>query len=292
MVDQDAQNLQIHGEPTGFLKRNDGQTGDVQSRDLKWRPFFSLVKKEVRRFSIVLGQTVITPMINSSLYLLIFGVSLGQHIADYHGHPYISFLIPGLIMMAALNNSYQNVSSSIVGSKFHGDLQDLKVVPLSGFQIVWAMSIAAVVRGLTVALITLLVSEVFYRFSQGQWMSIDSPAVALAFLFIGAISFAQIGIIVGFSARNFEQLNAVGSFILLPLLYLGGVFFSVQSLHPVWQYASKMNPLFYFINGTRIGFLGVSDVDILPAFLFSLVCFFVLHATALVSIKRGTFTRW
>ncbi|PIT98857.1 MAG: ABC transporter permease [Bdellovibrionales bacterium CG10_big_fil_rev_8_21_14_0_10_45_34] len=255
-------------------------------------PFWTLFRKEVHRFLKVINQTVGAPFVNSALYLLIFGVSLGKSIQDYHGYPYLAFLIPGLMMMSLLNNSFQNSSSSIVGSKFHGDLQDLKIVPLSSLQIVWAMSLGALVRGLVVATVTITVSEVFYLVSYGKFLIPSHPFMLLAFCVIGGLTFGTLGIFVGFISKTFEHLNAVGSFILLPLLYLGGVFFSISTLHPFWQKVSQINPLLYFINGVRYGFLGVSDIPVGSAFAVSVLSLILLQLCAMYSVRRGSFQRW
>lgn len=261
-------------------------------QDLVWTPFLSLFEREVRRFGKVIVQTVVAPLVSSILYLLIFGVSLGQQINVYDGIPYLAFLIPGLMMMAALNNSYQNTSSSLVGSKFHGDLQDLKLVPLSATQIVWAMGLGALVRAVTVASTTFLTAELFFRIDQGQWLPIEHPPFLLFYLIFGSLTFANLGIAVGFRAKSFEQLNAVGSFILLPLLYLGGVFFSLDHLHPIWQKISQFNPLLYLINGIRYSILGRSDLSIDQTIGVTVGAWIILYVLAVRSVKKGHFGRW
>lgn len=257
-----------------------------------WVPFLALLRREVWRFLKVIAQTVVTPMINSSLYLLIFGVSLGQSISMADGIPYLAFLIPGLVMMAALNNAFQNSSSSISIAKFSGELEDLRAAPLSSSQIIWALSLGGLVRGLVVGGITFLVGYVFYYWHQGQWLSVENPFYLLAFLIGGGLTFAKFGLAVSIWAKSFDQLSAVGSFVLLPLIYLGGVFFSLEGLHPVWQTISKFNPLLYFINGVRYGVLGKSDVGILQAGVVTLAALVICHLIARRSIQRGEFGRW
>ncbi len=257
-----------------------------------WIPFQTLYFKEVRRFRRVLGQTVMTPIINSSLYLLIFGVSLGESISLKSGISYLAFLIPGLVMMSVLNNSYQNSSSSITNSKFHGDLQDLRVVPLTSMQIVWAMALGGLTRGLMVGVITFSVGQLFYYVVQGQILSVANPLWLIAFLIVGGLAFAMLGISVAFWAKTFDQLSAVGAFILLPLMYLGGVFFSIDSLHPIWQSISKVNPMLYFINGVRFGLIGISDVEPWFAFAIAVVSLLVLSYFARRSTRTGTYSRF
>jgi ABC-2 type transport system permease protein len=260
--------------------------------DLKWRPFLTLYYKEVRRFWRVVLQTVLTPMINTTLYLTIFGVSLGASIKLSSGFSYLEFLIPGLIMMGVLNNSFQNSSSSIIGSKFHGDILDLRVVPISKAQVVWAMGFGGLTRGIAIGLVTFFISQVFMYFTQGRFLPVQNPALLLLFLIIGGLSFALLGISVGFRAKTFEHINAIGSFILLPLTYLGGVFFSIENLHPFWKAVSQFNPLFYFINGVRYSVLGISDVSWAVALGFSAICLVVLFVLATRGVSQGSFSRW
>ncbi len=261
------------------------------NRELRFRPFYTLLRKEVQRFFKVATQTLITPLINSSLYLLIFGISLGASI-QVEGGSYLAFLIPGLIMMACLNNSFQNSSSSIIGAKFGGDLEDLKAAPLSPQQMIWAYSIGALMRGLIVGLLTFLVGEIFYKISEGEWLSIANFPILISFLTLGSLTFAQLGISVAFWAKSFDQLSAVTGFILLPLIYLGGVFYSVSNLHPFWQGVSRSNPLLYLINGVREGILGRSDVELFTALIVAFAGFLITYLIAYISLKRGSYLRW
>ncbi len=254
--------------------------------------FSTLYKREVRRFLRVIGQTVVTPIINSSLYLLIFGVSLGASIELKSGITYLAFLIPGLVMMSVLNNAFQNTSSSIINSKFHGELQDMRIVPLSTQTILWAFSLGGLTRGLMVGVITFTVGAVFYFIQYHEFIGIYSPLYLLAFLCIGGVSFSLLGISVSFWAKNFDQLSAIGSFVLLPLMYLGGVFYSIDLLHPFWQGLSKINPMLYFINGVRYGLVGVSDVNVNFALMISTFSLIALMLLASRAVKRGTYSRW
>ncbi len=257
-----------------------------------WRAFWTLYRREMLRFLKVIVQTVFTPLINSTLYLLIFGVSLGANIKLDSGVSYLAFLIPGLVMMGVLNNAFQNSSSSIVSGRFSGDLEDLKVVPLTPQMILWAMAVGGLSRGLLVGLITYLVGEVFRYTQDGVLTSVVHPFYLLFFLSVGGLAFAMIGISIAFWAKTFDQMSAVSSFVLLPLIYLGGVFFSIHGLHPFWQALAHFNPVLYLINGVRYGVLGVSDVDVLTAAVVSLAgllfCFFL----ALRSLHSASYSRW
>ena len=260
-------------------------------KELTWTPFKVLLEREIRRFMKVLMQTVMTPLINSTLYLMIFGVSLGASIS-VGDLSYLAFLIPGLVMMNCLNNSYQNSSSSIVSSKFNGELEDYRVSPLSPQQIVMAFAIGGLARGLMVGGITFCVGQVFYFVQQGTVLGLANPLHLLFFLVIGGLAFATLGITVAFWAKTFDQMSAVSAFIMLPLLYLGGVFFSIESLHPFWKGLAQMNPMLYMINGVRYGILGVSDVAVEKAALVSVLSFIVFFVLALRTLIKGSFQRW
>jgi len=257
-----------------------------------WNAFVTLYRREMLRFLKVIFQTVFTPLINSTLYLLIFGVSLGSSIHLASGISYLSFLIPGLVMMGVLNNAFQNSSSSIVAGRFSGDLEDLKVVPLTPAVILWAMSIGGLSRGLLVGLITYGVGEVFRYLTEGTFTTLAHPLTLLFFLSMGGLIFAMLGVTIGFRAKTFDQMSAIGSFVLLPLIYLGGVFFSINGLHPFWQAVAHFNPVLYLINGVRYGALGVSDVDVGTASAVSLVALVICYVLALRALRYGSYGRW
>lgn len=254
--------------------------------------FVTLFEREIKRFMKVVVQTVVTPFISSFLYLLVFGVTLGSQVKVHETVPYLAFLIPGLMMMGLMNNAFQNSSSSIVSSKFSGDLEDIRVAPISNQQIIWAMSLGGVVRGAIVALVTYVVGAIFYYFQRGEVFGIAHPLVLLYFVVVGGLIFGMLGISIAFWARTFDQLSAFSAFVLLPLTYLGGVFISIANLHPFWQMLAKLNPLLYLINGLRFGVLGVSDVPLQDSVVLSLLGFGVFYVLSLWSLRRGSFQRW
>ncbi|MBO9668728.1 MAG: ABC transporter permease [Bdellovibrio sp.] len=255
-------------------------------------PFFTLFRREIARFLKVIVQTVITPFVSSFLYLLIFGVSLGSTMPAHQGVSYMAFLIPGLMMMGLMNNAFQNSSSSIVSSKFSGDLEDLRVAPVSDQEIIWAMGLASLVRGFLVSVITYLVGTIFCYYQQGTVLSVAHPLYAFYFIVVAGLIFGLLGISVAFWATSFDQLSAFSAFILLPLTYLGGVFLSIENLHPFWQMISKLNPLLYMINGLRYGIVGVTDVSMSIAVPVSLLGFAVFYVLAFFSLRKGSFQRW
>ncbi len=256
------------------------------------RPFMTLYYREIQRFLKVIVQTVLAPIVSSTLYLLIFGVSLGDKIEMGEGMTYLAFLIPGLVMMSVLNNAYQNSSSSIVSGKFSGDLEDWKVAPLGCHGILWALAFGGLTRGIVVGLITLVVGQIFYWSVHSQLLSIYNPGLLFLFLVIGGLSFSMFGISIAFWAKTFEHISGVGSFVILPLIYLGGVFFSLEGLHPLWQTLSKINPLLYFINGVRFSLLGTSDVSSWVSLSVSLSALLIFYAIALKVLKSASYNRW
>lgn len=264
----------------------------TQTAPSEWIGFYTLFMRENKRFMKVIMQTVVTPFISSFLYLLVFGVSLGGSVQLANGVDYLAFLVPGLMMMGLMNNAFQNSSSSVVTSKFSGDLEDLRVAPLTNRQIIWAMGLGALVRGTVVATVTGIVGEAFYFFQQGHLIGVAHPLILLYFVVMGGLIFGLLGISIAFWAKTFDQLSAFSAFVLLPLTYLGGVFISIQSLHPFWQAVSKVNPLLYLINGMRFGMLGTSDVNLEFAMGISFVGLVVFYFVAKLSLEKGSFQRW
>ncbi len=254
--------------------------------------FFTLVRREIKRFLKVVIQTVVSPVISSFLYLLVFGVSLGNSVQMKNGIHYLSFLIPGLMVMGLINNAFQNTSSSIVTSKFSGDLEDIRVAPIPHSYILWAMGVGGIFRGALVAAVTGIVGLIFHYFVLGELMSIEHPLWLIYFFMVGGLIFSFLGIFVAVLANTFDQLSAFSTFILLPLTYLGGVFISVENLHPAWQFISHLNPLFYLINGFRYSILGQADVGLLSSVAVSLVGVAITFAMAQFGLKRGSFSRW
>lgn len=257
-----------------------------------WIPFITLLWREIRRFMRVFAQTVLTPLINSSLYLTIFGVSLGRSIDAPQDMSYLAFLIPGLVMMSALNGAFQNASGAIVSAKFSGETEDYRSVPLTIEQILWALSCAAVVRAFVIAGVTLSVGESFHYFTTGELLPIQHPIYLLFFLTLGGLIFAHIGIWLAFICKTFDHLSGIGAFILMPLLYLGGVFFSLERLHPMWRALAQFNPVLYLINGVRFGILGYSDVPLAPSMGIALIFLVLIHGVAYRSVAKGSFDRW
>jgi ABC-2 type transport system permease protein len=219
-------------------------------------------------------------------------VSLGEAIEAPEGLSYLAFLVPGLVMMSAMNNAFQNASGCIISAKFTGELEDFRTSPLSKPQIILGLAAGAVIRGLAVAMVTFFVGSCFHVFMEGHLLIPHSGLALLYFLVMGCLIFGHLGVWLAFWARSFEQLSGIAAFILLPLLYLGGVFFSLQNLHPAWQAASKVNPVHYLINGVRFGMLGYADIDVAQAARVAIVSLLLMHALAYHAMAKGSFQRW
>lgn len=239
----------------------------------------TLLYKEVLRFWKVSFQTVAAPVLTAVLYLLIFGHVLEDHVKVYQSLSYTSFLIPGLVMMSVLQNAFANSSSSLIQSKITGNLVFLLVTPLSHWAWFLAYVGASVVRGVVVGAGVLFVTSWFM-----PWSSLSSahwPWV-LVFTLLGAGLMGALGLIAGLWAEKFDQIAAFQNFIIMPMTFLSGVFYSVGSLPPLWQQVSHFNPFFYMIDGFRHGFFGVSDVSpwfslAVVATSLALVCALCLH---------------
>jgi ABC-2 type transport system permease protein len=214
-----------------------------------------LFRKEVLRFWKVAFQTVAAPVLTAVLYLMIFGHVLEDHVEAFPGVGYTSFLVPGLVMMSVLQNAFSNSSSSLIQSKITGNLVFLLVTPLSHWAWFVAYVGASIVRGLVVGLGVLIVTVWFapLRLAEPLWM--------LVFAALGAGMMGSLGLIAGLWAEKFDQLAAFQNFVIMPMTFLSGVFYSVQSLPPAWQVVSHLNPFFFMIDGFRRGFFGVSDAS-------------------------------
>ncbi len=215
----------------------------------------TLLYKEILRFWKVAFQTVAGPVLTAMLYLLIFGQALESHVKVYDRISYTAFLVPGLAMMSLLQNAFANSSSSLIMSKVMGNLVFLLLTPLSTINWFVAYVGAAVIRGLVVSLGVFAVSALFTE------LSFVAPLWIIAFAVMGATLMGALGLIAGLWAEKFDQLAAFQNFVVMPMTFLSGVFYSIHSLPPFWQTVSHLNPFFYMIDGFRYGFFGVSDVS-------------------------------
>jgi len=242
---------------------------------------WTLLKKELLRFWRVVFQTVAAPVISGILYLLIFSHVLGSRIEVYENVSYISFLIPGLIMMSLLQNAFANSSSSLIQSKVMGNIVFLLLTPLSYLQLFIAFLVASIVRGIFVGGCIYLLAIIYID------LPIQHPWMVLIFALLGGGILGTFGIIAGIWAERFDQMAAFSNFVIMPLSFLSGVFYSIHSLPPVWQTISRLNPFFYMIDGFRYGFFGQSDIS--PYFSLSIVTLFfiTLAFITIIMLKSG-----
>lgn len=241
----------------------------------------TIVYREVRRFMRIWPQTLLPPAITMALYFVIFGNLIGARIGEMDGLPYMDFIVPGLIMMSVITNSYSNVASSFFSNKFQRSIEEMMVSPMPNWVILSGFVLGGMARGLGVGLIVTIVSLFFTR------ISVAHPLLTIGVVVLTAALFSIGGFINALLANKFDDVSIVPTFILTPLTYLGGVFYSISLLPAFWQGASMLNPILYMVNVFRYGFLGVSDIPVGWA-LAAIVAFIaVLFGIALWMLERG-----
>jgi len=225
-----------------------------------WIALSTIIRKEIRRFTRIWVQTLIPPAITMALYFVIFGNLIGSRIGDMGGFDYMAYIVPGLIMMSVITNSYSNVVSSFFSSKFQHQIEELLVSPTPNWVILVGYLIGGMGRGLMVGLIVTALSLFFTK------LHIAHLGITLAIILLTSLLFSLGGFINGIFARSFDDISIIPTFVLTPLTYLGGVFYSIQLLPEFWQKVSMVNPILYMVNSFRYGILGVSDIDVGIAF--------------------------
>ncbi|MFL9964044.1 ABC transporter permease [Paraburkholderia sediminicola] len=243
--------------------------------------FTTLFYKELLRFWKVAFQTVLAPVITALLYLTIFGHALRGHVQVYPGVEYTSFLIPGLVMMSVLQNAFANSSSSLIQSKITGNLVFVLLPPLSHYEMFGAYVLAAVARGLAVGFGVFIVTIWFVP------VSFTAPLYIILFAIFGAAILGTLGLIAGIWAEKFDQLAAFQNFLIMPLTFLSGVFYSTHTLPAGWREVSRLNPFFYMIDGFRYGFFGMSDINPLVSLAIVVGFFVVLAVVAMRMLASG-----
>ena len=243
--------------------------------------FRTLLYKELLRFWKVATQTLTAPIVTAMLYLMIFGHVLEEHVQVFPGVSYTAFLVPGLVMMSVLQNSFANSSSSLIQSKITGNLVFVLLTPLSHWEMFSAYVAAAMIRGLMVGLGVLVITVWFAK------LSFVAPLWALAFALLGSAILGTMGLLAGIWAEKFDQMAAFQNFLIVPATFLAGVFYSVHTLPPFWLGVSHMNPFFYMIDGFRYGFFGKSDVAPETSLAIVTVFFVVLACIAVRLLKSG-----
>lgn len=243
--------------------------------------FVTLFKKETMRFTSVLAQTVAAPVITAVLYLLVFAQALQGRTSAYEGVSYTQFLLPGLVMMAVIQNAFANTSSSLVQSKMMGNLVFLLMAPLSPLQWFGAYVLAALLRALMVAVVMLATTLPVVP------LPIEAPAVLLAHFLLAGGSLSVLGLIAGIVASKFDHVASFTNFFIMPASFLSGVFYSVHSLPAFWYHVSHLNPFFYMIDGFRYGFFGHADVPAAVSLGWASCFFLAVSAICLAMLQRG-----
>ncbi len=243
--------------------------------------FFTLLRREMRRFLSLPNQTIFPPVLIAVLYILIFGYSIGSRIETIHGFPYIVFILPGLVMMGVVNSGYSNSTTSLFIARRENFIQDLLVSPLSYLKIVAAYILGATTRGVIVGLLTLTVA--FFLID----LPVKYPLLMLLFLALTSGSFGSFGLLVGLWAERWDNIAIFLNYLVTPLIFLGGVFYSIQDLPQPWRTVSLFNPLFYMVDGFRFSLLGVSEVSPLISFSILTTLFLIMTATAIHLFKIG-----
>ncbi len=247
----------------------------------KLTAFSTILGKEVRRFLRIWMQTILPAAITTSLYFVIFGNLIGSRVGEMDGFPYMEFIVPGLIMMSIINNSYANVVSSFYGAKFQRHVEEMLVSPTPNYIILLGYVGGGVARGLLVGLVVTVISLLFAQFR------VHNIAVIASVVTLTAVLFSLGGFINAVFAKSFDDISVIPTFVLTPLTYLGGVFYSIHLLPDFWKSASLANPILYMVNTFRFGFLGISDISLVFGFGMILCFVFALFAISLSLLNRG-----
>jgi ABC-2 type transport system permease protein len=241
----------------------------------------SIWRKETNRFLRIWIQTLVPPVITMSLYFVIFGNLIGSRIGEMGGFDYMSFIVPGLIMMSVITNSYSNVASSFFSAKFQRNVEELLVAPVPNYVIIWGYVGGGVARGLMVGFLVTCVSLFFVD------LQIFNIFILILSVLCTSILFSIGGLLNAIFAKTFDDISIIPTFVLTPLTYLGGVFYSINLLPDFWQAVSHFNPVFYMINAFRYGFLGIADVSLVWSFTVIGLFIAVLYSIVVILLNKG-----
>jgi len=247
----------------------------------QWIAFVTILRKEIKRFTRIWVQTLLPPVITMALYFVIFGKLIGSRIGDMGGFTYIQFVAPGLIMMAVLTNAYSNVVSSFFSAKFQRSIEEVLVSPTPNYILLLGYTMGGVARGLCVGILVTIMSLLFTHLHIHSWL------ITLTIVLLTSMLFSLAGLINAVYANTFDDVSIVPTFILTPLTYLGGVFYSISLLPEFWQQVSRLNPILHMVNAFRYGILGISDINITHAILGLLAGVIVLFLISLHLLKTG-----
>lgn len=247
-----------------------------------WVAYLTITRKEIMRFARIWVQTIIPPVVMVALYFIIFGNLIGQRIGEMDGMLYVDFIMPGLVMMSIITNSYTNVVSSFYGAKYSRHIEEMQIAPVPDIVILLGFMTGGVARGISVGIAVTLVSLLFTEFS------IHNPLIVLLVALLTSCLFALAGLINAIFANSFDDITIIPTFVLTPLTYLGGIFYSIKLLPEFWQQVSLGNPILYMVNSFRYGFRGTSDIDLLSAIIVILFFISLLFIVSLTLLSRGT----
>lgn len=247
----------------------------------QWIAFQTILFKEIRRFMRIWVQTIVPPAITIALYFIIFGNLIGARIGQMGGFDYMQFVVPGLIMMSVITNSYSNVVSSFFGAKFQNNIEELLVSPVPNYIILSGFVLGGVARGLAVGFLVTMLSLFFTS------LEVHNLAITIAVVFMTSVLFSLMGFINAVYANSFDDISIIPTFVLTPLIYLGGVFYSIEMLPEFWQYVSQLNPILYVVNAFRFGILGHSDINVTAAFIMITAFTVVLTAYCMHLLNSG-----
>ncbi|MCU7814307.1 MAG: ABC transporter permease [Candidatus Thiodiazotropha sp. (ex Rostrolucina anterorostrata)] len=253
----------------------------MNSRQINRIAFQTIVTKEVLRFLRIWVQTILPPAITTTLYFVIFGKLIGDRIGEMDGYRYIDFIVPGIILMSVIQNSYANVVSSFFGTKLQHYIEELLIAPVPNWVILGGYVVGGVARGTLVGIVVTMVSLFFTD------LKINSYTLTLLVFVLTSVLFALAGFINAVYAKSFDDISIVPTFVLTPLTYLGGIFYSIQLLPDFWQKLSLANPILYMVNTFRFGILGVSDIDVSVALVIILGFITLLTGFSLRLLSRG-----
>jgi len=277
--------MTVSSERTGPVTPGGGvrapQPATAYGASQKWTALYTILRRETTRIMRIWGQTLVPPAITMTLYFLIFGKLIGGRIGEMDGIAYIDFIVPGLIMMSVITNSYGNIVSSFFGAKFGKHVEEMLVSPMPPWVILTGYVGGGVLRGLMVGAIVLLIAMLFTT------VKLAHPFITLTSVLLTAIVFSLAGFINATYARKFDDIAIVPTFILTPLSYLGGVFYSISLLPDVWENISRANPILYMVNAFRFGVLGVSDIPIVTAYVVMILSAVILGGISLVLLRKG-----
>ena len=251
------------------------------SNTVRYTAYKTIVTREITRFMRIWPQTILPPAITMSLYFIIFGNLIGSRIGTMDGFSYMEFIVPGLIMMSVITSSYSNVVSSFFSMKFQHSIEEILIAPVPNYIILAGFVSGGVARGLLVGLIVSIISIIF------TGLAISNYFITISVIVMTAILFSLAGMINAVFARNFDDISIIPTFVLTPLTYLGGVFYSIKLLPEFWQNVSLSNPILHMVNAFRYGVLGQSDLNITFAFIIIFGFIIVLASCTLYLLKKG-----